>query len=129
MPRVLVIDDEPNQRRTLAIGLRLEGFEVTVAGNAHEALEQLLTITVDVVLVDLMMPGVSGVEVHATLSRAAPDMVRRILFVSGGAVTEETRAFVERPDIVVLGKPFDPAVVLTTIEEVVRREGRHERAG
>lgn len=62
MPRVLVIDDEPNQRRTLAIGLRLEGFEVTVAGNAHEAFEHLLTVTVDVVLVDLMMPGVNGLD-------------------------------------------------------------------
>lgn len=127
--RVLVVDDEPLVRKALLQLLSRAGHVTAEAEGGEEALRCIATHPYDVIVCDLMMPGVSGVEVHATLSRAAPDMVRRILFVSGGAVTEETRAFVERPDIVVLGKPFDPAVVLTTIEEVVRREGRHERAG
>lgn len=62
MHRVLIVDDEPNQRRALSIGLRLSGFEVLTAASATEALEVLRASTVDIAMVDLMMPGINGLE-------------------------------------------------------------------
>src|SRR4051812_28743964 len=62
MPRVLIVDDEENQRKTLSIGLRLEGFEVVAAANGEEALRLLAAHAVDSAVVDLMIPGTNGLE-------------------------------------------------------------------
>ena len=73
MPRVLIVDDEENQRRTLAIGLRLEGFDVMVAASGTEALRLLAgPPTVDVAMIDLMMPGLNGLELARQIRRAFP---------------------------------------------------------
>lgn len=60
--RILVVDDEPHQRRTLAYGLSIEGFAVAQACDAMEALELLDAAPHDLAVVDLMMPGVNGLE-------------------------------------------------------------------
>ncbi len=70
MPRVLIVDDEENQRRTLSIGLRLEGFDVVVSSSSQEALRALGAAAsgegstrahgIDLALIDLMMPGLNG---------------------------------------------------------------------
>ncbi len=80
MPRVLIVDDEENQRRTLSIGLKLDGFEVLVAGGAQEALKALAGSTppVDLALIDLMMPGLNGLDLARQIRRAFP-AVRVIL--------------------------------------------------
>jgi len=72
MPRVLIVDDEENQRKTLAIGLRLEGFEVVSAGSGEEALRVLADKTVDVAMVDLMLPGMSGLDLTRQIRRMFP---------------------------------------------------------
>jgi CheY-like chemotaxis protein len=80
MARVLIVDDEENQRRTLSIGLRLEGFDVVSAGSSHEALQILATTVpqVDLALIDLMMPGLNGLEL-ARQMRALYPSVRVVL--------------------------------------------------
>lgn len=67
--RILIVDDEPHQRRSLSFGLALEGFEVDQATDAQEALSKLDTATYDLAIVDLMMPGFNGL-----------DLVRRMRF-------------------------------------------------
>ena len=74
VPRVLIVDDEPNQRRALAIGLRLEGFEVATAGSAHEALEVLAAGPVDIAMIDLMMPGVNGLDLARQMRTMYPSV-------------------------------------------------------
>ena len=73
MPRVLIVDDEENQRRTLAIGLRLEGFDVLVAASGTDALRLLGTPPlVDLAVIDLMMPGLNGLELARQIRRSFP---------------------------------------------------------
>jgi DNA-binding response OmpR family regulator len=74
MARVLIVDDEENQRRTLAIGLRLEGFDVTVAGTAREALDVMREASpqFDLALLDLMMPGLNGLELARQIRTLHP---------------------------------------------------------
>jgi DNA-binding response OmpR family regulator len=74
MPRVLIVDDEENQRKTLAIGLKLEGFEVVAAASGEEALRLLATETVEVAMVDLMIPGMNGLELTRQIRRMFPDV-------------------------------------------------------
>src|SRR5262245_40324746 len=62
MPRVLIVDDEENQRRSLTIALRLNGFDVLVAASGSDALKLLASQQVHVALIDLMMPGLNGLD-------------------------------------------------------------------
>jgi len=77
VPSVLIIDDEENLRRTLALGLKVEGFDTEQASSGVEGIELLTTIMsrgdrIDIVLVDLMMPGLNGLEVARHITRSFP---------------------------------------------------------
>src|ERR1700723_2629275 len=71
---VLVVDDDPDIRLTLRQILREEGFRVREARDGLEALERIADEEPDLVLLDLMMPGINGWEVLATLRHARKDL-------------------------------------------------------
>lgn len=106
MARVLIVDDEENQRRTLSIGLRLEGFDVVVAGSSAEALQVLASASpqVDLALIDLMMPGINGLE----LARQMRSLFPTVRVVLSSAYHLSARQ-VERADCGAIGfvpKPY-----------------------
>jgi DNA-binding response OmpR family regulator len=78
VPRVLIVDDEENQRKSLTVGLKVEGFDVMVAASGGEALRVLALQKVDVAMIDLMMPGLNGLEL-ARLIRSMHPAVRIVL--------------------------------------------------
>ena len=84
--KVLVVDDEVNQGRALALGLRLEGFEVTTALDAEAALASLLITPADIAIVDLMLPGINGIELARRLSALYPKM--RVILTSAYHLSE-----------------------------------------
>jgi len=73
--KVLVVDDEVNQGRALALGLRLEGFDVSTALDAEEALTSLTETPANIAILDLMLPGINGIELARRLTRLYPDML------------------------------------------------------
>lgn len=104
--RLLVVDDEVALGRTLAIALADE-LEVSTATSGREALARLeQDRDYDVVLCDLMMPDVSGMDVYERVVEQRPELARRFVFVTGGAFTERARAFVERASLPLVEKPF-----------------------
>jgi PAS domain S-box-containing protein len=103
---VLVVDDEPilgqTMRRVLA------QHEVHVVTSGEEALKLLATgIAFDVVLSDLMMPGMSGMEFYRELEKSHPGMTSKVVFVTGGAFTPEAHAFLDGVANRRMEKPFD----------------------
>jgi CheY-like chemotaxis protein len=74
----------------------------------------------DVVLCDLMMPEMNGIELHARLSALAPDQADAMVFATGGAFTTRAREFVEAVPNAVVEKPFDSAQLLKLIRTRVR---------
>ncbi len=104
--RVLVIDDEPQLVSTL-VRLLSEEHDVVGETDARTALRRLSQDRFDVVLCDLMMPDVTGMELHAELSRRDPVLADRIVFLTGGAFTASARAFLDRVRNARLEKPFD----------------------
>jgi PAS domain S-box-containing protein len=115
---VLVVDDEP------AIGLVLRRVlrehEVKVVSTAKEALALLgAGAHFDVILSDLMMPEMTGMDFHEELTRHFPEVAARVVFVSGGAFTPAARAFLARVPNLRIDKPFDPASVRELIQRLV----------
>jgi signal transduction histidine kinase len=127
--RVLVIDDEELIGRTLQ---RLLGgiHEVTATTRARDALHKIEEgERFDLVLCDLMMPEMDGIDVHAAIERLAPEQAARMLFVTGGATTDRARTFLaSRPDRIV-EKPFTFDALEARIEEAVLGRGRNENGG
>ena len=105
--RVLIVDDEENHRKSLAIGLRLEGFEVLEAANGEEGLEVLEReeALVDVVIVDLMMPGINGLDLARRLRFRAPQV--KVLLTSAYHLSPRQ---LQRADVGAVGfvpKPYE----------------------
>ncbi len=121
--RVLVVDDERLVRRS--IKRTLIGHDVTMAENGSEALTLCLSKDFDVILCDLMMPDVSGMELHERLMRARPEILDRILFMTGGAFTPEARRFLTKVENEYIQKPFD----VRELRETVAAHVAARRAG
>jgi len=100
---ILVIDDEPNILTTVRRNLDLEGYHVEVAGSAQAGLAKVAESDIDLILLDVMMPGEGGLEVLPKLRVASPDTV--IVMMSGNATIETAvqatkggaHDFVEKP--------------------------------
>ncbi len=124
--RVLVVDDDPAVGQALSRALENE-HQIEHVVSARDALSRLRRGDgYDVVLCDLMMPDVTGMDLWETLRREAHPSVERFVFMTGGAFTPRAREFVDdvsRSGKVVLDKPFD----LVAVGELVRRRVRANR--
>ncbi len=119
--RVLVIDDDP--RLLSVLGEVLEGtYDVTTALGGASAIHCLERDRFDAIVCDLMMPDVSGIAVHGWLELHRPELARRVVFLTGGAVTLESQRFVASTTNPIVTKPAPPSVIVDAIEHV--REGR-----
>jgi CheY-like chemotaxis protein len=109
--RVLAIDDEPLMVKVISRMLSLD-HEVLGSPDAQQAIDWIRDgQRFDVILCDMMMPHVSGMDFHAELLRIAPEQAERVIFLTGGAYTPHTQAFLETVDNPRLEKPFDPAAL------------------
>jgi CheY-like chemotaxis protein len=98
----------------------LSRHDVTTCLSATEALARLRgDETFDAILCDLMMPGFTGMELHAELAALRPDLAGRMLFMTGGAFTADAQAFLEDPRIRYIEKPFLAAEVRRQISELL----------
>ncbi len=105
--RVLVIDDDPQVGKALELMLT-EEHDVTLFTSPRQALEQLLNgQQYDIVLCDVMMPELSGMDLHAELARSRPALADEIIFLTGGAFTLGAREFLDRIPNPHLSKPFN----------------------
>ena len=103
-----------------AIRRMLNGHDVTVVGSARDALDKLEAgDRFDIIISDLMMPGMSGMDLHAAIGKLAPEQVTRMVFMTGGAFTPEARAFFDEVGCPTLEKPFDRAGLLAVINNLL----------
>lgn len=109
---ILVVDDDPMVRRMLGVVLGRQHFQVSMAAHGDEALELARQRTHQVALVDLTMPGMSGLEVGARL-RAEHPALRTLLFTGSAIGGDEAAGF----DAVV-PKPLEPSALLAVIRRV-----------
>lgn len=115
---MLVVDDEPSVRSTLCEILALEGYQVHGAGSGEEALEVYECLLPQVVLMDIRMPGLDGVEVFRRLRCLQRDV--RVIFTSGYSEDHLKEAALKEGAIAFLTKPLDLPQLLDLVGEVSR---------
>ena len=117
-PHILVVDDDTRLRELLRSFLSRNGFRVTVAANAGEARERLDLIDFDLIVLDVMMPGTSGLEL-ATEIRRSNDVP--ILMLTAMVETKDRIAGLETGVDDYLGKPFEPRELVLRIRTILAR--------
>ncbi len=117
--RLLIIDDEP-MVLSAVVRLLSREHEVVAVQSAAEALDLLRRgERFDVVLCDVMMPHMTGVDFYEAVSAFSPEVAARVVFLTGGAFTSRAREFLERATNQKLDKPFDVATLRALVAERV----------
>jgi len=116
--RILVVDDEPNTRAGLRDLLSLMGYRVGEAGSGHEALELLESEPYDLMVLDMRMPGMDGVEVMQRARQVCPDLL--IVVLTAYATLESAIAAVKSDAVDYLLKPINIEGLSATISQALQ---------
>ncbi len=117
---ILVVEDDARLRERLARYLSGEGFRVTAAADAAEARTQLRAIDPDLIVLDVMMPGESGLDLTQSLRLGAGHDMPILLLTARGAPEDRIAGFEAGADDY-LGKPFEPRELVLRIRSLLRR--------
>jgi two-component system, cell cycle sensor histidine kinase and response regulator CckA len=115
---ILLVEDEPSLRLLVAEYLREHGYQVHEAGNAQRALEVAQDASIDLLLTDVVMPGISGPQLAATLAASHPHL--RVIIMSGYAEHASLRDSVLQKETLFLQKPFRLLAVLNKVHEALK---------
>lgn len=125
-PRVLVVDDHPPSRARAISLLVLEGYEVLEAENGQAALEQICNNSIDLILLDVMMPGIDGYEVCRRLKQDEQTRLLPIVFITA---LNDRRARLKGIEVGAddfLSKPFDPLELSARVKSLIRQRRLNE---
>jgi PAS domain S-box-containing protein len=117
--RILVIDDEASVCDAIASVLGAD-HAVEIATSGATAIERLRADVFDLILCDVMMPGVDGIAVYEEVEKAAPALAKRFVFMSGGAFTPRARAFLASCPNKRFEKPFNADQLIALTERALR---------
>jgi DNA-binding response OmpR family regulator len=116
--RILVADDDPIILRLLQVNLDLEGFAVDTAARGEDALARAREFPPDVILLDVMMPGLTGYDVARQLKEDARTAGIPIVFLSARTQEEDLRRGEELGVAAYVTKPFDPGELVDLIHQL-----------
>ena len=116
---ILVIDDDETVRETIGVLLEQEGFRVHLAGDGRQGFEQAVTLKPDLIIVDLRLPGMSGMEICKQVRASNLSTPILVLSAVGDEIDKVLLLEIGADDYVV--KPFGPRELLARIRALLRR--------
>jgi len=119
--RILLVEDDPSIREITALGLRNAGFQVDVAGDGQEGLDRFGTGTYDLVLLDVMLPRLDGLEVCRAIRRSSTVPV---VMLTARADTIDVVVGLEAGADDYVKKPFEVPELVARVRAAIRRAGR-----
>lgn len=122
-PHILVVDDDARLRDLLKTFLQEQSLSVTAASDAVDAARKMQLFIFDLIVLDVMMPGMTGIEFAGTL----PDDAPPILLLTAMAETQDRIAGLEAGADDYLAKPFDPRELVLRIQSILRRTRTAEK--
>jgi len=105
--RILVVDDEKVIRDIVKLVLTGEGYEVDTVDNADDALKKIESQKYSLILVDIKMPDMSGIELYERIQKIDKSLARRVVFITGDIIGADTEKFLSETKVAHLDKPFD----------------------
>ena len=117
MARILIVDDEKSVRKTVKLLLEIEGYEVDTTADASTVLEQMKRVAYDVVITDILMPGLTGVELLKQLTESAPDIP--VIMMTGAPTLDTAMQAVRAGAFDYQPKPVDRASMLRAVTNAV----------
>jgi two-component system, OmpR family, phosphate regulon response regulator PhoB len=129
MSKILIVEDETSLVEVLSYNLRREGYEIAVANEGHEGLRKAQMLLPDLILLDLMLPGLNGLDICREL-RASPRTagIAILMLTARGEETDQVVGFAVGADDYVT-KPFSVKVLLQRIKVLLRRKDNPEPPG
>ena len=124
-PKVLVVDDTPQNVRVLEAMLAPRGYSVSTATSGAEALQQVASVNPDLVLLDIVMPGMDGFDVCRQLRADPATRLLPVIMITARGDQEKVRALEHGADDFVQ-KPFNQAELLARVASLVRIKGYHD---
>ncbi|MED4019775.1 response regulator transcription factor [Priestia aryabhattai] len=119
--RLLLVDDEDRIRRLLRMYLEKEGYIIEEAADGHEAIEKALHIDYDLIVLDLMMPGIDGIEVCKQIREKKATPI--IMLTAKGEEVNRVQGFEVGTDDYIV-KPFSPREVVLRVKALLRRSSQ-----
>lgn len=129
MKNVLIVDDEPDLVELVSYNLKKEGFQVATAPDGGVALEKARKKNFDLIILDLMLPGIQGIELCRILRNdPKTERVPIIMLTAKGDEADRIRGLETGADDY-MAKPFSPRELVARVKAVLRRSGEQEAAG
>ena len=119
--KVLLVEDDPVILRLLEVNFELEGFDVVLARDGQEGIEQARAARPDLVISDIMMPNVSGLELVTTLKADAATADIPIILLSAKAQSADLKAGMEAGADDYVTKPFEPLELVDRVQALLAR--------
>jgi PAS domain S-box-containing protein len=117
--KILVVDDETVVSQFVNEILTDEGHEVEAVDSAEKALEKVKGEKYEVIMLDIKMPGMSGIELYRYFQQTSPTLAERVVFITGDVMGASTTAFLSKTKVPYVIKPFDAGQVKTEINRVL----------
>ncbi len=124
--RILIIDDEENILTVLRKALQREGYEIDIVLEAPKGLSILSSSEYDLVLCDIAMPRMSGIEFFREIEERLPGMADRILFMTGEILSPGTQKFLQERHVSIIVKPFDLPALYQGVHDALERSSSEE---
>lgn len=118
---ILIIDDELFVQDLLKDILSGEGYSVDTASNGEEALRKLEQRQYDLLMVDIIMPKINGIEFYNRIRKESPDgeLKDKVIFITGDTLRDETELFFEQNEVNCISKPFSQADLCKKVNEML----------
>jgi phosphate regulon transcriptional regulator PhoB len=121
--KILIVDDEPDLVELVSYNLRKDGFKVSTAPDGEDALEKVRKSAFDLIILDLMLPGIQGVELCRMLrSNPKTESIPIIMLTAKGELSDKIRGLETGADDY-MTKPFSPKELLARVKAILRRSG------
>ena len=116
--RILVVDDDPEVLDLLVAMIATEGHKADTASDGNAALAKIAAREYDLILCDIIMPGIDGAGVYDALQRRWPHLLGRLVFISGyaDALDERLQKFISLNGVPIISKPFKRAQISEAIK-------------
>jgi len=119
--KILIIDDSRDFRKLLSRFLQTSGYEITEAENGEDGLQKIVEVKPDLILLDIMMPGIDGYEVCKRIKADPSSRDVPVIFLSGRSETTDKIEGLNVGGADYITKPFDPEMLMLRINNILRR--------